>query len=614
VITIDHSREALVKLLESAGTVFKGNKCRCIFHDDHNPSAGIYQKDGVWRFRCQVCGAGGDLADVEKLLNGSPRNGQAKNNGKAVGPIIATYDYADEKGTILFQKVRREPKQFSLRRPAANGDYVLGLGGARRVLYRLPELIKASLESVVFLTEGEKDADNLADAGLITTTNFEGASQAGQQQKWRQEYSEFFRGRVVAIIADKDDPGRARADHIAQQLLQVASEVRILEVPGNACKDASDYLSTGATADDFLRLFDGASPYKAPDTGGKNSDTPAEPPIVATDICDLLEAQPVLREILIDGCLRRAETANLVAAPKCGKTFCVMNLTIATATGGHWLGRKCTQGSVLLIDNELHSCTLAHRFKKVAESMAIETVALKGRVDIVCLRGQLRDIMQLGLFFSEIPKRKYNLVIIDSLYRMLPRSTEENSNSDLTAIYNKLDQYAQQLDSAFMCVHHVSKGSQSEKIITDVGAGGGAQSRAVDAHLVLRQHEETDVMVLDATVRSFPPLAPSCWRVSIPTFTHMPDLDPTDLRKGKQKRSSAEEVVWTPETFANQVFSGEPLLIEQVELAAKGIGIDSKRECKSLLKQAEAMRLVTVIEGRAGPAGFPRKYARTVSQ
>ena len=52
-----------------------------------------------------------------------------------------------------------------------------------RVLYRLPDVAAAVRQGrVVFVVEGEKDADALARLGLAATTNVGGAG------KWRAEY------------------------------------------------------------------------------------------------------------------------------------------------------------------------------------------------------------------------------------------------------------------------------------------------------------------------------------------------------------------------------------------------------------------------------------------
>ena len=49
---------------------------------------------------------------------------------------------------------------------------------------------------------------------------------------------------------------------------------------------------------------------------------------------------------------------------------------------------------------------------------------------------------------------------------------------------------AARLGAAIVLVHHTTKGAQAGKSVTDIGAGGGAQSRAADTHLVARYDEK----------------------------------------------------------------------------------------------------------------------------
>ena len=61
-----------------------------------------------------------------------------------------------------------------------NGRWVYGVKGTyaeRKIPYRLPELLAAPPTEPVWICEGEKDADNVADLGLIATTNPGGAKQ-----------------------------------------------------------------------------------------------------------------------------------------------------------------------------------------------------------------------------------------------------------------------------------------------------------------------------------------------------------------------------------------------------------------------------------------------------
>ena len=71
---------------------------------------------------------------------------------------------------------------------------------------------------------------------------------------------------------------------------------------------------------------------------------------------------------------------------------------------------------------------------------------------------------------------------------------DENDNGTMASLYNYLDSIADYLKCCFVLIHHTSKGNQFLKDIIDVGAGAGAQSRATDTHLILRRHEEGDVV------------------------------------------------------------------------------------------------------------------------
>jgi hypothetical protein len=65
------NRQEIESALRENGVELRGKECRCPFHDDGTPSAGIFEgKDGVWRFRCQsaACGWSGDVFDLRSKL------------------------------------------------------------------------------------------------------------------------------------------------------------------------------------------------------------------------------------------------------------------------------------------------------------------------------------------------------------------------------------------------------------------------------------------------------------------------------------------------------------------------------------------------------------------
>ena len=81
---------------------------------------------------------------------------------QANGQIVATYDYHDAAGKVVYQAVRyAEPKGFQQRRPNGKGGWTWNMEGVTRLPFNLPALVRAN---VVLITEGEKDAFNVQKA------------------------------------------------------------------------------------------------------------------------------------------------------------------------------------------------------------------------------------------------------------------------------------------------------------------------------------------------------------------------------------------------------------------------------------------------------------------
>ena len=147
--------------------------------------------------------------------------------------------------------------------------------------------------------------------------------------------------------------------------------------------------------------------------------------------------------------------------------------------------------------------------------------------------------------------------------------------------------------------------------VTDVGAGAGAQSRATDTHLVLRPHEEEGCVVLDAAVRSWPPVEPRCLRWTFPVWNPDDSLDPEALKvEGKKRKREKDEAPppepWTVRRFVERFFGDEPVTLPELrEAAAASPGLSTRRVA-DLLSIAEHQRLVTrvTLPGRGGPQGF----------
>ncbi|MCL2646535.1 MAG: helicase RepA family protein [Phycisphaerales bacterium] len=176
----------------------------------------------------------------------------------------------------------------------------------------------------------------------------------------------------------------------------------------------------------------------------------------------------------------------------------------------------------------------------------------------------------------------FRLIILDAFYRFLPRDTDENDNGAMAQLYNLVDRYADETGAAFVLIHHTSKGDQSGKSITDLGSGAGAQSRAPDAHIGLRYHEEDDAVVMEASVRNWPPPAPLCLRWQYPIWIPDPTLDPAALRSpGSRKRKIDEDAA---------------VVADRIEHFSCGLGVMT---CAGSESQSPAL-----------PCGAPKRYGR----
>jgi RecA-family ATPase len=151
------------------------------------------------------------------------------------GHVVAEYNYTDIDGTLLYQVVRLEPKDFRQRRPDGNGGWIWNLGDVRRVPYRWPDLLEYP-DATIFVTEGEKDADRVASLGHCATCVASG--------KWTDTCVQALKHRDVIILQDNDKAGHTKALTAAQALYGAAKSMRVVLLPDLPDRgDVSDWLN-----------------------------------------------------------------------------------------------------------------------------------------------------------------------------------------------------------------------------------------------------------------------------------------------------------------------------------------------------------------------------------
>lgn len=223
----------------------------CPFHDDHNPSLGINMELKV--YHCFSCDRKGVVCEDE------PDEPDDSGEPNPLRKPIATYDYKDAGGGLLYQKFKYRTsnppphdKRFFYRRFDESGKEIWGVKGIQRVPYHLSQLL--STPGHVFICEGEKDTEALEALGFLVTTG-------GSATDWRKEFNACFMGRDVTILPHNDTAGAEFADTVGRNLIGVAKSLRAALLPGLAEHgDVYDFLNSPdwkqITKEEFLDLVD----------------------------------------------------------------------------------------------------------------------------------------------------------------------------------------------------------------------------------------------------------------------------------------------------------------------------------------------------------------------
>ena len=229
------------------------------------------------------------------------------------------------------------------------------------------------------------------------------------------------------------------------------------------------------------------------------------------------------------------------------KTWMLVDLAIAVSAGTKWLSFSTKQGRVLYINLELQKGFFSYRSKVVSEHRKV-TIG-KGTFDVWNLRGHAQELERLmPAILANAGRDKYDLVIIDPIYKVLGRH-EENVTHHLTAIMNQLERIAVQSGAAVAFGAHFSKGDQSLKEAIDRIGGSGVFGRDPDSYLTFTRHEVDNAFTVDLVLRNHPPVEPFCVRFQFPVMEFAPDLDPADLKQRAKNKGGREpkitmEKIW----------------------------------------------------------------------
>lgn len=290
----DHKYIGLQGILDLLGGAKKQHGqeyiCTCPAHSDHKPSLWVSegQKGIIMKCRANKCSTedicraiGIEMSQLfrdplpkggsgQKKAAGKPAPAQATAPARSeekvktfdsyeaaygwIGQLVKVYPYTNGNGQLLFEVARIKQsdgdKTFRQHRPAdpSKGKFpiVLNVPAEIRqgVLYRQVEVNAAVRDGrTVYVVEGEKDADTMAEMGYVATTCPGGA------KSWTQAHSDNLNGADVVILPDNDDVGYEHGEQVASMTVPIARRVRLVKL-----KDAYPELPHKGDISDLCEL------------------------------------------------------------------------------------------------------------------------------------------------------------------------------------------------------------------------------------------------------------------------------------------------------------------------------------------------------------------------
>ena len=461
------------------------DKARCFLHaGDKNPSLQVYA-DG---WKCFGCGEHGDGIDlVAKYLN-IPNTEAAEWMKKVFHvqepPRKQDYGKAEREhiypgGQIKKVMYRRaDASKYACWFHMEGGTWKKGRGTAPHSLY-----IAGELAGAVFVAEGEKDCDNLHKLGYNAASGEDGAGHG----KWRPEYTEQLKGLPVCIFQDNDKIGKDYAQETAAALHGVASSVQVL--------DLSQVWPKAPEKGDISDLIAQFGPEKSCDMIAQLISTTPEweascdqnrPTLETITAADLQQKDLPSIKFIVDRLL--SVGLNILASPpKYGKSWMVLALCLAVASGGRFLGYTTNQCGCLYLALEDSQRRLKTRMNKLLAGKAAP-----GGFHFATMASPIDNGLfdELEDFLKKHPDT--GLIVVDTLQRV--RGASHGKEGAYAADYREvgaLKAFADQHNVALLLVHHLRKMKDDGDPFNMISGTNGIMG-AADTTMVLTKEKRGD--------------------------------------------------------------------------------------------------------------------------
>ena len=372
--------------------------------------------------------------------------------------IVATYDYQDEHGTLVYQVLRYSPKTFRQRRPDGSGGWIWNMKDVPLLVYRRPQLTGCEAVAIV---AGEKDADALWARRLPATTN------SGGETKWTDIHTQQLVSagvQRVVVLPDHDDTGRKHAEIVARSCAAAGLTVRLVALQDLPPKgDVSDYLSANSR-EDLLSLIKAAPVWTPP------VNQPASPAAGPVVVC-MADVEPEEISWVWSRRLAKGKLTLLVSDGGVGKSTTAIDVIARITRGDSWPdGDSAPEGTVVMLSAEDGLAdTIRPRLDRQGANPQ-RVLVIPGVRDE---RGQERHFSldrDLAHLRTVIEEHHPILVVLDPLAAYFGTDRDSYKDTEVRAVLAPLVQLAEQTATAILGIMHLTKATQQKALYRTLGS------------------------------------------------------------------------------------------------------------------------------------------------
>jgi hypothetical protein len=463
---------------------------KCPAHDDGTASLAVRPGDGDQPvvFHCHaackpedvIAASGVDWAEVCRPVEERPVEVWTPR-----GNASHVYSYTDEQGVELFQCLRiptATGKSFMQRHadPSERSGWAWNLKGVRRVLYRLPALLRAVQEGqVIYVTEGEKDVETGRMDGLVFTCNPMGAG------KWQEDYSECLRGAEVVVVQDNDEKGRLHGRAVADSLVEYDCRVRIVETTLPNCKDYTDHRAHGGTVESLVEVW---------------NSHPEEVPQFGLGIQDFLMCEFPADIEVIPGVIAQANVGLVTGFEGHGKSTLLRQIGVMAAAGIHpWTLAPMQPRRVLICDAENPEHQMLPDMRHLA-GLAAHTTGRPLENNMLTILSEWRNEPDLtsnagqAWLYERIMAYKPELVIIGPVQNLSSRDVKDDEVA--RKLKHAINTARAICGSAWLVEHHSPWKQAGDKDRSTRPYGSSLFNKWPDLGYGLKPTDESDVYEL----------------------------------------------------------------------------------------------------------------------